>query len=236
MGETTQPGDGLVPTPGPVPEPIPPKSTIIQAATPGQDVNWERQFNALRGTMIADRANWDTAKGQNDAITTQLREQVQQLQGSISSLTTERDSLQATTEGLPELRETAGRVPDLLEQHRKLQAVLHYPGIVGQAQEVEIEAEDGTKTKQKKNALLDMILTSRLDGENWDRMLHDVAEALPGLGEAPPAAQPLQGVTTPPQPVTKPSMDELITQRNNAMLEGNYIRASELNAEIANLS
>ncbi len=230
------PVPAVTPTVVPVPDPvaIPPSSTTLRALS-DEDIKWERKFNSTRGGWKQERVQWDTQRGMFEQQVRSLTEQNTTLQTELTALKTAQETLSQQVGGIPELQKQANRVDGLQDQNAKLQAVLSYPQLVNQVQEVETKDGDGKITKERKNPFMDLVLNSTLSGKAFLGMLEDLAGrlAVPASPTgAPPTTSPLHMTTLPPTPVQATTLDDLKRQANEASMAGDYPLFFELQDKI----
>jgi len=118
--------------------------------------------------------------------------------------------------------------------NEKLGFVLKFPKLIAQGKVVEEEVE-GEKIKKRVNPFLDLVLSSSLEGEAFEKMVAELAGA---MGTTPPATvATTQGAIPPgnPQPTVAVTADDLARQRNEARDSGDYSLASELNLQLLEL-
>jgi len=223
-----------LPTPPPALE-VPPTSTDVSAQDPTAD--FERKFNSQRGTIKERQRQWDEYQG---VMETRLKAAESMVRVQEAQLVEMRATTQRLTEqlsGVPVLRESANKVPVLQEQMDKLKFAMQFPTLIEQAKVVEVTNDAGEITQVRQNTVLDMLLSSSVQGENWQRMAEELAVTL--TRESPvglPASRPL-GMTLPggpPQPIGGgDSIEELKAQMRTAYQTGNYQQVDEITSAIA---
>lgn len=210
--------------PSPVNVGLPPASTSLAADDPKTD--FRRKYDELRGTLKSARSQWDEVYGE---LSTGIKagnatiSQFQALQQQLQVLAAER---QVTQTRLGELQAEADKVTGLAAMNDKLQNILRFPQIVTAAKQVEVEGEDGKKTTKVVNPLMDLALSSTLQGEDFAALLEQLAGQL-GPQQAQTAlpqtaGNPAEMITTPPPPAGGDSIDELRKQATAAMDAGEY--------------
>lgn len=229
----------IVPAPGPAVAPvsIPPASSVIQAQSPGETLDWQRRHDSVRGNWMAERSHWDTQRGFMEQQIRGLEAQVTAVQTQNQQLATERETLTEQVASLPDLQQQAAQAEELLNRSAKLEAFMRYPQLVGQTQVSTTtetnEAGEEVEVQRRVNPILDLVLSSTLGGQAYVDMLNDLAArfdvprgtVVEPPPPPPPAGTPLDMTTTvpqTPQPAGPTSLEELRRRRDEARDDGDY--------------
>lgn len=221
------------------PEPLvaQPPAAVIKREKP--DTDFERQSDYLRGEIMARQGQWDTYRGQVEAHDKQLRDQIDTLQGRITSLTGDKTTLQEQVNILPDLQSKAQQVEALAGEVGKLRFVMAYPALTNAVVEETVKKEDGTEAVVRKNPYLDLLLSSTLGGEQFEAMVADLAQAVRSkVPQGTPPAPPTTTGATPaggPAPTTPTTHEELKRQREEAWAAGDTNLQSALNLQMLEL-
>ena len=220
----------------------------VPSAEPGVEYTsqqWESKYHGLRGSFIQAQRQWEERRGMLEQQIATLQQQVQSLQAQTQQLQQERDQLKQQVEALPTLEERASFADALEVQVERLELLVRYPEIWGQVEVVEVEDEEtGEKREERRNPFLDMILSSTLDGDEFEQMVNDLAAKL-RAGQTPTqSSQPAtetagtpQATTggMPPTPAPPQDIESLRQQALDAQLAGDYDKAWKLWEELAKL-
>ena len=218
----------VVPTavPAPVNVGLPPASASLISDDPKTD--FRRKYDELRGTLKSALSQWDEIYGQlNTGIKASgvVQTQLQLLQQQHATLVAERET---TKTRLGELQMEANKVTSMAAQNDKLQSIMRFPQIITAAKQVEVTGEDGTKTVSTVNPLMDLALSSTLEGEQFSALLEQLAGQIapPGQAQPPPvqqgASNPAEMITTSPPPAGGDTIATLRAQSTEAMDAGDY--------------
>ena len=230
----------VAPQPLPTPPPpleVPPASTQVSALEPTAD--FERKFNSMRGTLKERQGQWDEYRGAMEErlraaenLARQLQEQLSGNQGKLEQLSGQVTSLQA-------LQETANQVPVLQQRVDKMQYAMQFPSLVAQARVVEQTDEAGAVTQVRQNPVMDMLLSSTVEGDDWNKMAAELAATLERSSPAGlPPSRPLDMTPpgAPPQPTGGGgSIEELQAQMQAAYASGDYANVNRITMEMAEL-
>jgi hypothetical protein len=139
-----------------------------------------------------------------------------------------RTALEGQLADVPSLQERAEQGDQASAQLARLQYLTQFPQIIGAVQVEEVTAEDGTVSEARTNPTLDLLMSSSLDGEQFDQHVRAFVQNLPTFGNAPGAPPPSAGSTRPPPPASRSSADDLMSRANEAMQAGDYREAERL--------
>jgi hypothetical protein len=212
---TTVAAQQPLPTP-PASLEIPPKSTDVESP---EKEDWRRKYDSQRGVLLERQRQWDEWRGIVEARMESLQDQLAVANRQLAEETTTRTQLAQQVEQLPTIQETASRVPQLEQQIDRLHFAMQLPSIVAQAKEVEVTGDDGTVRQERQNAVLDMLLSSTVQGPQWQRMAQELAQTLQRQSpEGLPPARPLDMTPPggPPPPTGGNSLEELYAQLREA--------------------
>lgn len=242
----SEPTNGTVTTETPVvpqpvaqpPEPleIPQTSTVLQAQ--GDDLTaaqWRRKFESMRGNLMERQRQWDEYQGRIEARVSAFENRISDLQNQVAGLQTENGDLKTQLENADDLRKAAGQVPQLTDQLEKLRYAARFPSIISQAKVVEVQGEDGQTVQERQNTVLDMLLSSSVQGEDWQKMVVELSQTLerqPIAGQPP--ARPLD-MTPPgsaPPPAAGDPIAELEAKQEQAYIDGNWDEVRALNDQL----
>jgi hypothetical protein len=220
---------------GDPPSQIPPSSSVIAAASPGQDIDWERKFNGIRGSWNADKAAFATREGEFKQRIDGLQQQLADSQQAHSSAVAENQALAAQVGQLDELREQAGQLSVVQAREQKLQMILRYPELTGATKVVIEKDEAGNDVEVRENPYLTLAMTSTLQGPEFETMLSDLSRVVPTqeTPAAPAAPAPLLGSAPAPAPQDPAAtIADLRRKRGEAKDAHNYAEVTRLNDAI----
>lgn len=211
----------------PVVTAMPPSSSTVRLQE-GENTDFERKYNSLRGEWKAKEAQWESYCGQLEAKIEILNRQLAQTQGRASELETGKTQLEQQVAGLPTIQQRASLADDLEEQIVKLRYVTQFPEIVGQVEITEVE-ENGQKVSKRENSVLDMLLSSTLKGPAFQEHVGKLAKKL-GTPHGEQKSGPVleAGMTSPPMPTSSNLLDEIDKQIWEARNAGDYKLVNEL--------
>lgn len=216
---------------------LPQPSSIIKREDP--TVDFERQWNHLRGEVKTRQGQWDSYQGEMETYVQELRSQIGTLGQQLSLATTESTGLKEQVDGLPALKERGNKADSLEKKVAKLEFIMRFPGLVNATVAETITAEDGKETEVKRNPYLDLALSSTLKGKKFEVMVSDLAKAVgttttPPTTDAPPTttgASPTGG----PLPQTPTTYEELKRQREEARAGADYSLLRAINDQMLEL-
>jgi hypothetical protein len=211
---------------------MPPSSGQLPSGT-----DYERLYNSQRGTIKETQRRWDEYRGQMEARLALAQQDVANAQRQLQELTGRNQALTQQVANVPVLQDQANLVPVLQDQVQKLNLAMLYPTIIGQMQVEQVTGEDGVERQERRNAVLQMLMSSSIQGDAWQRMVEDVAGTL-GRETVTPRAPDTTMIAPgqPAAPAAAPTaLEELQAQRNEASLAGRYEDARALNDQITDL-
>lgn len=242
--ETTVPTEGNPPAPtppAPAPTPPPAQPVVIppSSTTLPDDTDWKAKYDGMRGRLMQLNTQWNERLGAQDET---IKDLGKRLETTSSQLATAQEQVVAFTqqvESIPQLQEQANKVETLETMNQRLDLIMRYPQIINQTkvEEVEVEVDGEKQTQQKRaNPVLDLLLSSNLQGEQYAALVAQMAQTLPAESGTPPApdSPPVVG-TSPPAPVQANEEADLQKQVWDAREDGNYTLMNELMNQLAAL-
>lgn len=213
----------LASEPAPVNIGLPPNSSQLLAND--ENTDFRRRYDQLRGTLQAASQQWATRDGYMGQQTSALQQQLTVLQVQFAESQQANQQLLGQTQQLPDLQEQAGLSETLQSRVGRLEQLLRYPQIIARTAITDRLDEAGQVVGQDhNNAILDMLLTSSLEGEEFTQMVDEVNRSLGAAPAAtaapgqPPTSNPMSMTTNPPTPVAGDRLAELRRLRNEASL------------------
>ena len=224
------PGNG---DPGQIPQ-VPPRPM------PGtvEPTQWESKFHGLRGSFKQAQAAWQEKEGM-------LTQQIKTLQGQLGTLNSQLgnaqsqvEQFQAQVEALPQLQERAEQADAFEVQLERLGTIMNYPEILAQTEEA-IVGEGEEATTERRNPIMDLLMSSTMEGDAFVQMVEQVATKLragqqlepepSGEGEPEPRNPPAPiGAPPPPAPTGGDTLESLRKQAMEAQMSGDYQTATKL--------
>ena len=174
----------------------PPTSTQVRQGDP--NVDFERQYNHVRGEVMARAAEWDSWRGQAAQVHQSLsgdlavaRQQNAQLQQQLQQAQTQLQQAQTW-------QQTAAQAQQLAVQNDRLTRLMRYPAVLQQTvvSEQQVQGEDGQvqTIPVQSNPYVDLLMNSTLQGEEFEAAVARIAGSIPG---STPQAQPVAGLQSP---------------------------------------
>lgn len=242
LAEPTVP-TGAPPAPDPISSPapvvppsqpvsIPPSSTVMPDET-----DWRAKYDGTRGAFKQAKSQWDEQRG---AIEQGSKGLQQQLEVTTSQLTQAQEQvvvLTAQIEAIPQLTERANQADRIEALNARLELIMRYPNIVSQTELVETvvgEGDEATTQVERSNPVLDLLLSSSLQGEEYALLVAQMNAKF----TAPPAATPLPTGSLlvgpgPPTPVSGGGIEDLQRQVLEARENGDHDLVTELTNQMA---
>lgn len=180
------------------------------------------------------QATWNEKEGMLTQNVQSLQAQLTTMQEQLVAAQAQSSTLQTQVDGIAALQEQAGHAQELELQVDRLGTIMDYPEIIAQGQDVTTGEGDDAVT-ERQNPFMDMLMSSTLETEDFEKMVNQMAERLragqpvPALSE-PPEPAPTVPVGTPPPPAPTEG-DTLAALKQKAMaaqMAGNYQEAEKL--------
>jgi len=191
------------PVASPVPATLPPApQALVVPPTPSQirkdnpNVDMDRQFNHFRGELKARATEWQTWQGQAEQVNRTLAQDLALAQ-------------QTATQAQEQLQHAQGfeaqatQAQSLALQNDRLARLIRYPVILQQGVVQQVTDDQGQVQNMTVNPYLDLLMSSNLQGDNFEAAVQRLASSLPSQQNVPAGTIPqqVQPPVAPQQPV-----------------------------------
>jgi len=162
----------------PAPATLPPAPAVpAMPPTPSQlrrqdpNVDMDRQFNHLRGELNARANDWQTWQGQVEQINLTLAQ-------DLAAARQEASQAQAQLQRAQGFEAQAQQSQTLAQQNDRFARLIRYPVILQQGTVQQVTDEQGQVQSVNVNPYLDLLMSSNLQGDNFEAAVQRLASTL----------------------------------------------------------